>query len=130
MVSRGAGELLLNNIDRDGSRDGYDLALCKRVAQDLPIPVIVLGGAGIPGHIYLALNCNAISAAAAANFWHYTEHSVAVAKAFVIAQDCDLRYDSLANYRWAGFGDGGRIEKRSESELEEMIFEYIPDEII
>ncbi len=80
----GAGEILLNAVDCDGARTGYDLALGRRVVAATSLPVIGLGGAGHPDHVRSALEVYA--AAAAANFWHYTEHSVAIVKAFAARQ--------------------------------------------
>ena len=131
LAKAGVGEILLNSIDRDGSRLGYDLELIDTVAPAVGIPVIVLGGAGRPEHLREALGREHVSAAAAANLWHYTEHSVATIKAYLRAHGVDVRYDSLANYTRSTLATAdGRLEKRSEHELEEMVFEYIPDEVI
>lgn len=69
---RGAGEILLQSIDRDGSGRGYDLALIEQVARATTIPVIALGGVGIFEHYAKAIQAGA-SAAAAANLWHFKE---------------------------------------------------------
>lgn len=131
LAEAGAGEILLNAIDRDGSRQGYDFDLIDAVGSAVGVPVIVLGGAGRPEHLYEALMREHVSAAAAANFWHYTEHAVAVAKANLRAWGMDVRYDSRADYTHSTFAaDDGRLEKRAEQELDEMVFEYIPDEVI
>jgi cyclase len=127
----GAGEILLNSIDHDGMRCGYNLDLIDAVAPAVDIPVIVMGGAGHPGHIRDVLTRDHVMAAAAANFLHYTEHSVAVIKAFLKTAGLDVRCDSLAGYSRRAFSaDTGRLEKLDETELEEMSFKYIQDEVI
>ena len=68
----GAGEILLQSVDRDGTGKGYDLELIKSVATNTTIPVIALGGVGLFDHYALAIEAGA-SAAAAANIWHFKE---------------------------------------------------------
>lgn len=65
MESRGAGELLVNSIDRDGTMEGYDLKLVKSVATAVSIPVIAIGGAGGIGHLGAVVKEAGASAAAA-----------------------------------------------------------------
>ena len=127
----GAGEVLLNSIDRDGSRRGYDVALASHVGSRISIPLILAGGAGHPGHLCQALTCNRVAAAAAANFFHYTDHTIAVVKAWLHRHGIPVRRDSFADYAHVGIAHGdGRIVKRPEDELEREIFEFIPDEVI
>jgi cyclase len=126
----GAGEILLNAIDRDGARTGYDLELVNRVCAAVRIPVIALGGAGTPDHFAELLTQTGASAAAAANMLHYTEHSVAAIKSALRQRDLDIRLDSEADYRHLSFLPEGRTGRRPESELAAEIFEYIPKEII
>src|SRR3989344_5985578 len=78
----GAGEILLNSIDRDGSKKGYDLQLVEKVASVVSLPVIALGGAGQPEHFFQVLQAGA-SAAAAGNFFHFTEHSPITLKSYL-----------------------------------------------
>lgn len=75
LVDRGAGELLLNSIDRDGMMQGYDLELADRVAQAVPVPVIVCGGAGNFMHLADALSKTAVSAAACASLFHFGDNN-------------------------------------------------------
>lgn len=70
----GAGEILLQSIDRDGDASGYDLELIETVASAVTIPLIALGGAGRFDHYAEALGAGA-SAVAAANLWHFKEHA-------------------------------------------------------
>jgi cyclase len=69
-VRRGAGEILLTSMDRDGTNDGYDLELTRAVAEAVPVPVIASGGAGTLDHLAAALHAGA-DAALAASIFHY-----------------------------------------------------------
>jgi imidazole glycerol-phosphate synthase subunit HisF len=79
-VSRGAGEILLTSMDRDGTKDGYDLGLTAAVAQAVDVPVIASGGAGDLDDLVAALQAGA-DAALVASLFHFGEHTVAEAKA-------------------------------------------------
>lgn len=72
----GAGEILLTSMDRDGTRDGYDVELTRAVADAVSIPVIASGGAGRPEHFYEALTTGGASAVLAASLFHFGELSV------------------------------------------------------
>jgi cyclase len=74
-VERGAGEILLTSMDRDGTNDGYDLELTAAVADGVNVPVIASGGAGEPEHLVAALQAGA-DAALCASIFHYGRHSV------------------------------------------------------
>jgi cyclase len=76
----GAGEILLNSIDRDGTKTGYDLQLAQEVANSVKIPVIVCGGVGHPVHFSEGLQLANVSAVAAGNFFHFSEHSATITK--------------------------------------------------
>jgi cyclase len=69
----GAGEVLLTSMDRDGTKDGYDLKLTRAVSDAVPVPVIASGGAGTPGHFAEALNDGGADAALAASVFHFGE---------------------------------------------------------
>ncbi|HST56387.1 MAG TPA: imidazole glycerol phosphate synthase subunit HisF [Solirubrobacteraceae bacterium] len=81
-VERGAGELLLTSMDRDGTNDGYDLALTSTVSAAVSVPVIASGGAGRLEHLAEALRAGA-DAALCASIFHYGQHTVAEAKAYL-----------------------------------------------
>jgi imidazole glycerol-phosphate synthase subunit HisF len=74
-VERGAGEILLTSMDRDGTTDGYDIDLTKAVADAVSVPVIASGGAGEPDHLVAALEAGA-DAALCASIFHYGRHTV------------------------------------------------------
>jgi cyclase len=81
-VERGAGEVLLTSMDRDGTSDGYDLALTKAVCEAVGVPVIASGGAGELEHLAEALRAGA-DAALCASIFHYGRHTIAEAKAYL-----------------------------------------------
>lgn len=81
LEQRGAGEILITSIERDGTMQGYDLALIESVAQAVTIPVIASGGAGSYQHLVDAVVQAGASAVAAASMFHYTEQTPAGAKA-------------------------------------------------
>lgn len=88
---RGAGEIFLNSIDRDGTGQGYDLELIQSVTAVVKIPVIACGGVGEWRHLAEGLKVGGASAVAAANIFHYTENSVYNAKKFLCEQGCNVR---------------------------------------
>ncbi len=86
----GAGEILLQSIDRDGGAKGYDINLIKMVTESVSIPVISLGGVGTYQHLVEGLEAGA-SAVAAANIFHFTEQSVVKAKEYLNASGVHVR---------------------------------------
>jgi cyclase len=79
-VERGAGEILLTSMDRDGTSDGYDLPLTRAVSEAVGVPVIASGGAGTLDHLVEALEAGA-DAALCASIFHYGTYTIAEAKA-------------------------------------------------
>ncbi len=126
----GAGEILLNSIDRDGSKRGYDLNIIKKVSKEISIPVIACGGASQPKHFLEVFTKTGASAAAAGNFFHFTEHSPITVKSFLLNRGVDVRLDTNANYKETKFMENGRIAKRPEDYLDKLRFEYIKEEVI
>ena len=92
---RGAGEILLNSIDRDGSRLGYDLELLSRVVESVKIPVVALGGAGEWSHFAEAFKKTPVDAVAAANVFHYSDQSVYSAKKYLHDKGLPVRPPTL-----------------------------------
>lgn len=125
----GAGEILINSVDRDGSYLGFDLALIDSVCKAVAVPVICSGGAGNAQHFVEVFQCTNVSAAAAANFFHFTEHSVTTTKALV-NQHIPLRHEAYFDYQDSHFGVDGRILKKDDRELVDMLFVRIEKEII
>jgi imidazole glycerol-phosphate synthase subunit HisF len=89
-VERGAGEILLTSMDRDGTNAGYDLELTAAVSAAVGVPVIASGGAGEPEHLVQALRAGA-DAALCASIFHYGRHTVAEAKAHLAAAGLPVR---------------------------------------
>ena len=83
MEESGAGEILLTSMDRDGTRDGYDIPLTRAVADRVGIPVIASGGVGTLDHLLAGLTDGGAYAVLAASIFHYREHTVAEAKAYL-----------------------------------------------
>ncbi len=94
-VERGAGEILLTSMDRDGTNDGYDLALTRAVAEQVTVPVIASGGAGELDHLVQALEAGA-DAVLCASIFHYGRHTVAEAKAHLAAAGIAVRPPAAA----------------------------------
>lgn len=91
LADRGAGEILLTSVDRDGTMSGYDVALVADVAAAVPIPVIASGGAGSYDHMIDVVRRGGASAVAAASMFHFTEQTPAGAKAAMAAAGIPVR---------------------------------------
>jgi cyclase len=91
LEDRGAGEILLTSIERDGTYQGYDLDLIERVASVVKIPVIASGGAGSYDHMIQAVKNGGASAVAAASIFHFTEMTPAGAKLAMKAAGISVR---------------------------------------
>jgi cyclase len=79
----GAGEILLTSMDRDGTKDGYDLELTRAIAEAVNIPVIASGGAGEPKHLLDALTKGKADAALAASIFHFNQYPIPVVKKYL-----------------------------------------------
>jgi cyclase len=90
-VDLGAGEILVTSIDRDGSLAGYDLELCRNVAEAVGVPVLVCGGAGNWKHFVEGFEQGAADAVCTANIYHFTEASIASAKTFLAKAGVPVR---------------------------------------
>jgi cyclase len=87
----GAGEILLTSMDYDGSKDGYDLELTRRVSEAVNIPVIASGGAGRPEHFLSAFKQGKADAALAASIFHYGEYTVGEVKKYLKEKGVPVR---------------------------------------
>ena len=83
MARDGAGEILLTSMDRDGTRDGFDLALTRAVADRVEVPVIASGGVGTLEHLYQGITEGHAEAVLAASIFHFSEHTVAQARQYL-----------------------------------------------
>ena len=91
VVARGAGEILLTSMDRDGVKTGYDLALTRSIAESVNVPVIASGGAGNAQHLVDAVKKGRASAVLAASIFHFGEVSIEDAKAAMAAAGVAVR---------------------------------------
>jgi len=91
MESYGAGEILLTSMDRDGTKEGYDIALTRAIADAVHVPVIASGGVGTLEHIYEGLTAGGATAALAASIFHYREYTVRQCKEFLAARSVPVR---------------------------------------
>src|SRR5512134_726006 len=91
MEECGSGEILLTSMDRDGTRDGYDIPLTRAIANAVRIPVIASGGAGSKEHFAHALTEGGADAVLAASIFHYGEHTVGEAKAYLRSHGVPVR---------------------------------------
>ena len=105
--SRGAREILINSIDRDGMRTGYDLDLVGGVADSVRIPVIACGGVGNWDHLAEGLRKTRCDAVAAANIFHFSDQSIYFAKKHLYEAGLDVRPPELSEAlaSWAGEGE-------------------------
>lgn len=93
VVSLGAGEILLTSMDRDGTGAGFDIALTSAVADAVPVPVIASGGVGSLQHMVDGIRDGHATAVLAASIFHFGQHSVGEAKAFMAKAGLPVRLD-------------------------------------
>ena len=91
MVARGAGEILLTSMDRDGTRAGFDLELTRAVSDAVSVPVIASGGVGTLDHLADGVQQGGADAVLAASIFHYGEHTVGEAKALMARRGIPVR---------------------------------------
>ena len=87
----GAGELVVNSIDADGTKEGYELALTRMIAEAVGIPVIASGGGGVPRHLYDVLTEGKADAALVASMLHYGAYTVGEIKAYLAGRGLKIR---------------------------------------
>jgi cyclase len=90
-VALGAGEILLTSMDRDGTKDGYDLELTRAVSDAVTVPVIASGGAGTLEHFHEALTEGRADAALAASLFHFGIHTIAETKRYLAERGVEVR---------------------------------------
>jgi|TARA_B110000977_G_scaffold191054_1_gene262661 cyclase len=91
MAGFGAGEILLTSMDRDGTKDGFDLELVATVSDAVAIPVIASGGVGNLQHLVDGVKLGKADAVLAASIFHFAEHTIPEAKAFMAEQGVEVR---------------------------------------
>jgi cyclase len=93
VVALGAGEILLTSMDRDGTKRGYDLPLTRAIADAISVPVIASGGVGTLEHMVEGIRDGHATAVLAASIFHFGEHSVREAKAYMAKAGLPMRLD-------------------------------------
>jgi cyclase len=89
--SLGAGELVVNSIDADGTKEGYEINLTRRIAEAVGIPVIASGGGGHPDHLYDVLTRGKADAALVASMLHFGEYTVEEIKQDLLGRGLNIR---------------------------------------
>jgi imidazole glycerol-phosphate synthase subunit HisF len=90
-VAHGAGEILLTSMDRDGTREGFDLELTRAIADAVTVPVIASGGVGTLDHLVDGIVVGGADAVLAASIFHFQEHTIAEAKKLMTAAGVVVR---------------------------------------
>jgi imidazole glycerol-phosphate synthase subunit HisF len=90
-TQKGAGEILLTSMDRDGTRDGFDLELTRAVVDSVDVPVVASGGVGMLEHLVEGATIGGADALLAASIFHLREHSVAEAKSYLASRGVAVR---------------------------------------
>jgi cyclase len=93
VVALGAGEILLTSMDRDGTKQGFDIPLTRTIADAVPVPVIASGGAGTLDHLVEGIRDGHATAVLAASIFHFGEYSIRAAKAHMAAAGLPMRLD-------------------------------------
>ena len=91
MTAYGAGEILLTSMDRDGTKNGFDLDLISRISDSVPVPVIASGGVGELQHLVDGIIEGKADAVLAASIFHFGEHTVPEAKQYMAERGIDIR---------------------------------------
>ena len=93
VVSLGAGEILLTSMDRDGTRQGFDIPLTSRIADSVPVPVIASGGVGNLDHLVEGIRAGHATAVLAASIFHFGEFTIREAKDHMVRAGLPMRLD-------------------------------------
>jgi cyclase len=93
VVDLGAGEILLTSMDRDGTGEGFDVALTRSISDAVRVPVIASGGAGTLAHLVQAVREGHASAVLAASIFHFGQHSIGEAKSYMAGAGLPVRLD-------------------------------------
>jgi cyclase len=87
----GAGEIMLTSMNRDGTKDGYDIPITKAISESIDLPIIASGGAGTAEHIYAGFVDGKADACLAASIFHFKEVSIASLKEYLLARGIPIR---------------------------------------
>jgi cyclase len=91
MADSGAGELLLTSMDRDGTKNGFDLSMTAAISRAVTVPVIASGGVGTLQHLVDGVSVGEADAVLAASIFHFADHSISEAKAYMRSQGINVR---------------------------------------
>jgi len=91
MVANGAGEILLTSMDRDGTKDGFDLALNRTISEAVTVPLIASGGVGNLQHLVDGIKEGKADAVLAASIFHFDEYSIPEAKEYMASKGIPVR---------------------------------------
>lgn len=91
-VALGAGEIVVNSIDADGTKSGYDLELLKAISESVTVPVVASGGAGTPEDLYQAVAEGKADAVLAASIFHFGEYSIKDVKKYLAGKGIPVRF--------------------------------------
>ncbi len=95
VVARGAGEILLTSMDRDGTRQGFNLPLTKAISDAVSVPVIASGGVGTLDHLVDGVTKGGASAVLAASIFHFGDYTIGQAKRYMAEQGINMRLDGV-----------------------------------
>jgi len=95
VVARGAGEILLTSMDRDGTRQGFNLPLTKAISDAVSVPVIASGGVGTLDHLVEGVTKGGASAVLAASIFHFGDYTIGQAKRYMAEQGINMRLDGV-----------------------------------
>jgi cyclase len=96
VVARGAGEILLTSMDRDGTRAGFNLPLTKAISDAVSVPVIASGGVGTLDHLVEGVTEGGASAVLAASIFHFGDYTIGEAKLYMAEKGLNMRLDGIA----------------------------------
>jgi cyclase len=91
MAELGAGEILLTSMDRDGTREGFDLLLTRAISEAVPIPVVASGGVGTLDHLAAGILEGKANAVLAASIFHFGKHTIEETKRHLLARGIEVR---------------------------------------
>jgi cyclase len=97
-VAMGAGEIVVNSIDADGTKAGYDLELLRTISESVIVPVVASGGAGVPDDLYQAVIAGKADAVLAASIFHYSNYTIGEIKKYLAEKGIPVReFESLSS---------------------------------
>lgn len=126
----GAGEILVNSVNKDGSFDGFDLPLYQEACRQVNIPILACGGARNGFDFVKLFKETRVSAGCAGNFFNFYEHSVNVTKKIIADAGLQIRIEVQSDYSENPICTSGRLLKKNEDVLEELLYVKIEKEEI